>query len=621
MMLHNSQRLKNATITNNYSVWTAFPGELWETALSFLSFNDLGNIRSVTRQMSTFAYLAGFFQQISFHFQTTKKYTLAKYLFSNMQSEQGELDISQIVAYFQERYRENFVNLLVDYDTILPKFFPKSKWVCSSKEVEKKFYPEVNRGGLALECESLVSLAKQVLPSYQIIFGKHNSGVDGVQKMASLPPKLSLADYNKVLEFLDRVGFVEQLWADITLLHGIFGEVEFLGITDLTQRIFDFFDNTVITENITSLPLIVISTLDSCNFDVKLLATNPILFHYFNRLLPDELVFVINQASVVDDVYLHFLEAVIRLPEVRKRLLGSHYINMSAHLLKINEDEGVDSKKAAIILSIPEIIGQLTDKHLLRLMERLWKEVPELLRDNMALKDRMTGDLWIDLVKACYFFAKVVSKDKAVYDLLSAQQLKYLVQEMSQHELLEDGDVFAKLDGAFNAREVKILAFNNPSSFIKKVSMLVPKNSHTSCSISSTYYVSSRHDHVVMNRGVESDRITGINNSSVGSDFLQNKLNSNESNDFINVMECVFAGANILLLMGAATGIATFLLPEMLSVAIGFLGAALLAYSAYGLMANSRYGFFSASNSSAAGSLSLQKIDFNEERHAHWGKP
>jgi hypothetical protein len=631
-----NERLEKTNTAMNIPAWIDLPTDLWAIALSFLAFNDLAHVRVVNRPMNTSAYLAGFFSQLSLHSQITQEITLGKYLLLNVESEQEQIGASRISLYFQQRYNENHVNLLTEYNVALSQLLGdhQSMWVACREEIDKKFYPEVTQEWLQLECKSLISLAKEMSSTYQIIFPNYNHGIfinsnvsiheqmiGRDQGAINLPPKLALMSYSKLLEFFDRINFIEQVWADVTLLYAIFGGVEFPALTNVDQRILDLFDNPVITENITSLPLVFISNLEPHNFDIDLLIRNSVLFSYLNSLSSDELIFVIKHVSTIGGLDLSFLEAIIRSPEMRGRLLSADYTKMAAYLAEKSQKESVDPEKAAVILSIPEIIEHLLDEDLLELMSKLWEEIPQLLLNNMKLKNRMTGDLWFELVEKSCIFAGVVSQDKEIYDLFSAQQLKYLVQEKFQKNLLDDEDVFVKLNEIFTVREIKVLSFNARSSFVERISMLIPKNAGIFNSNSSvSYSVLPGHDPMIMNRGIRNSRVLEVKTLPLENNPQHNRSNLGKSNDLENAMEYVFAGANILLLMGAATGIATFLLPQMLSMAIGFLGAALLAFSAYGLMANSRYGFFSTSDSSTIASSSLHKIDLNKEICNHSGK-
>jgi hypothetical protein len=586
--------------------------------------------------MNTFAYLAGFLCQLSFSSQVTQEVTLAKYLLSNAEGEQGELNISRIVAYFQRRYNENFVNLLTEYNAVFSQLFSnhQSIWISRPKEIAKKFHPEVSLEWLQLECESLILLAKEVLSSYQIIFRNSNQEISSDSNMQagerriesslctpSLPPKLALMNYSKLLEFFDRIDFIEQVWADMTLLYALLG-VGQPALTDVTQRILELFGNNVVTENITSLPVIFVSNLGFSNFDIELLIRNPVLFPHFNSLSSAELVFVLRHVSAINDIDLRFLEAVVRLPEIRERLLSSDYVKMATCLPKIKKKEKINPKKAAVILSMPEIIEQLTDKDLLKLMGKLPAEISQLLLDNIKLKNRMTGNLWFDLMKKNCLFEDVVSQDKEIYSLFSSQQLKCLVLDKFQEKLLEDEGVFSKLNGVFTVREIETLTFNNPPSVVERVSRLTPKNISISFSgYSASYSNFSQYGCIVRNEGIKSTLMSEINIFPSEGNLAHNKFSPGEPGELNGAIEYILVGANMLLFMGAATGVATFFLPYMLSVAIGFLGAALLAFSAYGLMVDSRYGFFSASDGLVADSLSLQKRDCNEEMHARYGKP
>jgi hypothetical protein len=585
------------------SVEADLSNDLWETALSFLSYNDLANVRLVNKKMNTFAYLAGFFHFLISHPQATKTNTLAKYLLSRV-SVNNEPTSNQVTSFFQDLYGDYFVNLLTTYQAIKSRLFGNhgEKWVFHQQIVEKKLYFQITQDSLVRECESWVSLARQVFPAYNIILGNDAnqsfladfdawppaSFIVGVRGAGRLPPKFPLKDYSKLLEFLDRMDFFEKVWADMIFLHNVFNGFDFPAYTNLNQRILDLVSADVMKENITENVFIFISALFPERFTAILLITNPSLFSYFIRLPLDSIVFAIKHHSI------NFLKAAVNSLEIREHLSSFNYIEMSTYPLNDYKIEGVDLKRAAIILAVPEVIEKITDEDLLMLMRNTWDEAGQLLLSNEKLKNRMVDNLWFELIKRSACFAEVISKNKAIYDLLSPKQLKYLILRRREKNVLEDKEVICKLQNFLTEYEIRVLKIDVPASIIANLAALIPKVANIQyLSLPASCNDFYRHEQDILSRSLESATMPKIEMLSV-----ESNRPSNKSNNFDDAIEYVYAGANILFLMSAASGVATFLVPQMLAAAIGFLGAALLVFSAYGVMTQSRHRFFPASGGS-----------------------
>ncbi len=527
------------------------PGDLLEFSLSFLSKDDLLNVTKVNRRMNTFACSQLLFRYLITHPQRLQENSLSNRLMSAALLEQ-EPDRSLVTQYFNDRFRGNNLNLLTQYQAARNRLLEES-WVHCEEEIKQLFYPEITQGWLQLEARALVHLAKTAIPAYrrilekaeqsllQLISADEDENVENIiLKNLPLPPKQPIESYWNLKRFFDRVHFIEEIWSDMVLLNSILTGLVSWQRPNLNRRIIRSFNNVTMTENITPRAVLFICSLD--NFRTELLIKNPNLFTYFNSLSPDALVFAVRHKGVrLDHHDLDFLKAVVRSAELRERLSGCHYVEMVSVEDAIHPEKTIVLAKAGVvILSVPEIIDKLTDEDLLILMRGAWKETPQLLQDNPALKKRMTGSVWSELAKESPHYREFVLNDEKIYKLLSTSQLSH----------------------------IRKLNFIRPEPSYLSLPYLPPPSLPpiTQQLQSSTRLPEEKHQ---------------------PPEARHNRLEQS--------LKITLAVATTLLIAGTATGVATFLAPHLLAVTIGLLGAALLTFGAYGLIKCYSHGFFSSS--------------------------
>ncbi|MDR3477607.1 MAG: hypothetical protein P4M14_06205 [Gammaproteobacteria bacterium] len=494
-----------------------------------------------------------------------------------------------------------------------------------------------------------------------------------------LPPKISLEDYQDLKKFIDTIHLIEQLWSDMVLLNGILAGL-LPGPVDLDQKIINLFRNKIITENISRGAIFFICSLASPNFSTELLITNPILFSHFNHLSPDDVVFAVKHSGIQPERHdLDFLRVAVRSAELRKRLLSHHYVEMATiELTWHHKKSAIFSDRAAVILSVPEIIHQLTDDDLLKLTKKTWDEMPQLLLDNPALKERMKEDmwlalskesepycnvilnnpditnlltdknlldylkyecatilqllqanpalkermnenLWLELGKETHDYRKLILNTPEILDLFSDKNLLILMGEAQYKmpQLLQDnpairkrmtGDLWFSLTFEFPSYKNIILNDNEIYMLLSVEQRDAIREKSYSPRILTTDEVICEFTRRVVQ---ENYRLNGYPPANVLPEYKQEPIQDPiqlpiepQASGLEQTMKATLALATSLLIAGAGTGIASVFVPHILTVAIGLLAAALLAFSAYGLMKCYQHGFFS----SAAKPLNVENV-------------